>query len=118
MCRGPAILKANRQRRIAGTGRDYRLLKGRMRIALDGCKEPRAERCTPSSGQQRFADALPIADSARSDHRYLFSLLQHERQRLVQASGGLQMPTGFRALADQIIRASVQRGTSTLRTRD
>src|SRR4029453_11901369 len=104
---GPTILKANRQSCISVMGRDNCLLKGSVRIALDRRKETRTKHRSRRSGQQGFANALPIADSARSNHRFLFGLGQDAWQGFVQPSGSLHMATCFRALADQIISAEI-----------
>src|SRR5439155_21118684 len=97
-----------------GVGLEDCLFVNRVSIALDSCNETGADHRCGRAGQQRLADALPIADPAGSDHGFLLGLFQDFRQRLVQPSGRLHMSTGFRALADEIIGTEIQRRPRTL----
>ena len=82
----PAILKANRQHRVFGVSRGDRVFVIWMSITFDGCHEAGAEHHGRRASQQRLADALPVANAARSDYGRLVRLVQNIRQRLVQAS--------------------------------
>ena len=82
---------------------------GWVSIAFDCCNKTGAEHCSGRAGQERLADDNPIADSAGSNYTVLLGLFQDVRQRLVQSSRSLHMPTGFRALADEIIGTEIER---------
>src|SRR5262245_66595309 len=61
-----------------------------------------------------MGDAFAITNSSRGDHGHSLRERDDLRQDLPHASGGLHMPSGLDALADQEVSANIQRALRTV----
>ncbi len=107
----PFVLKADGQHGVGGFGPGDGALVVVVRTSLLRCDEARADQHAGRPGQKGAADVCAVCDPATGHDRYCLRLLDHRGQYFVERLRGLHMAAGFRALADQIVRPSVE-GTS------